>query len=216
MLRNNQKENKETSYMSKNKKKSSRPKNNNNNLNPQKISDNEKSSKKAIVLGMEKRTGKSWVLFLIPVLIIAGISAYILMQDNDKIEHPQTQVSTDNTFGQITYPIELFQDGKSHHFEYKAGDISIKYFILKSTDGIIRAAFDACDVCWPSGKGYYQNGDDMVCRNCGRRFASVLINVVTGGCNPAPLMQTIAGDKLVLQVKDLLEGKPYFNLTGRI
>jgi uncharacterized membrane protein len=53
----------------------------------------------------------------------------------------------------------------------------------------------------------------MVCRNCGRRFASVLVNEVKGGCNPAPLYRTISGDQLVIQVKDILEGKQYFNFS---
>ena len=78
---------------------------------------------------------------------------------------------------------------------------------------LIRAAFDACDVCWPSGKGYYQDGDVMVCRNCGRRFASVKINEVKGGCNPAPLKRTITGDKLVIQTSDILAGKQYFDFS---
>ena len=48
---------------------------------------------------------------------------------------------------------------KARHYTYSApGGITIKYFIIKSSDGVIRAAFDACDVCWPSGKGYQQEG----------------------------------------------------------
>ena len=97
----------------------------------------------------------------------------------------------------------------------KTGSITVRYFILKSSDGIVRAAFDACDVCWPAGKGYYQDGDSMVCRNCGRRFHSVLINEVKGGCNPAPLTRSVDGDQLVIKVDDILKGKPYFNFSGK-
>ena len=85
----------------------------------------------------------------------------------------------------------------------------------RSSDGIIRAAFDACDVCWPAGKGYYQEGDYMVCRNCGRRFASVLVNEVKGGCNPAPLNRGVTGDKLLINVNDIVEGKQYFDFSGK-
>ena len=117
---------------------------------------------------------------------------------------------------EITHPIKAFQDGKARHYEYKTQDkITIKYFIVKSSDGVIRAAFDACDVCWPEGKGYQQKGDYMVCRNCGRRFASVKVNELQGGCNPAPLSRQIAGDKLVIKVKDILDGQKYFNFAKR-
>jgi uncharacterized membrane protein len=117
---------------------------------------------------------------------------------------------------EVTYPVKTFQNGKARFYEYKAGDgITIKYFILKSSDGVVRAAFDACDVCWREGKGYYQKDDFMICRNCGRRFASVNVNVITGGCNPGALKREVMGEKLVIKVKDILEGKKYFNFSKR-
>jgi len=104
----------------------------------------------------------------------------------------------------------------ARHFQYKADEgMSIKYFVLKSSDGVIRSAFDACDVCWPAGKGYYQEGDVMVCRNCGRKFASVLVNEVKGGCNPAPLTRTVGNSEVVIQVEDILAGKQYFDFSKR-
>ena len=81
---------------------------------------------------------------------------------------------------------------------------------------MIRAAFDACDVCWRAGKGYFQSGDVMVCRNCGRQFASVLVNEVKGGCNPAPLNRAIENGKLIIKVKDILQGKQYFDFSGKV
>ena len=115
----------------------------------------------------------------------------------------------------VSYPVDMFADGKARHFEHKHENLTIRYFILKSSDGVIRAAFDACDVCWPANKGYFQQGDNMICRNCGRRFASVLVNEVKGGCNPAPLTRRVEGNNLVLQVKDILEGKQYFDFSKR-
>jgi uncharacterized membrane protein len=112
---------------------------------------------------------------------------------------------------EVVYAVKDFQNGNARFYSYPAGNgVTIKYFVLKSSDGVIRAAFDACDVCWREGKGYTQKGDFMVCNNCGRRFASVRVNEVTGGCNPSPLTREIRGDKVILQVKDILEGKPYF------
>jgi uncharacterized membrane protein len=110
----------------------------------------------------------------------------------------------------------LFSDGKARHFEYETPEgIAVKYFVLKSSDGVIRAAFDACDVCWPAGKGYYQDGDVMVCRNCSRRFASVRVNEVKGGCNPAPLQRRVENGQLVIETADLLTGRRYFDFGSR-
>jgi uncharacterized membrane protein len=117
---------------------------------------------------------------------------------------------------EITYPVSTFNDGKARFYEYKAPDgIVIKYFILKSSDGVIRAAFDACDVCWEAGKGYTQKDDFMICKNCGRRFHSNKINEVSGGCNPAPLVRKIQDGKVVIDTQNILAGKRYFDFRGK-
>ena len=106
--------------------------------------------------------------------------------------------------GQLEIPLAGINDGKAHHFQVKAADgTMVTFFVLKSADGVIRAAIDACDVCYRSGLGYYQEGDKMVCKNCGQKFASNKINVIKGGCNPAPLNRTVVGDKLVINMKDI-------------
>lgn len=112
---------------------------------------------------------------------------------------------------EVVYAVKDFQNGDARFYSYPAGNgVTIKYFVLKSSDGVIRAAFDACDVCFEARRGYTQKGDFMVCNNCGRRFASVRVNEVQGGCNPAPLTREIKGDKLIINVKDILEGKQFF------
>ena len=105
---------------------------------------------------------------------------------------------------QLTIPVSTFDDGKAHHFKVKAADgIMVTFFALKSKDGIIRAAIDACDVCYRSGKGYKQEGDYMVCQNCGQKFSSNKINEIKGGCNPAPLKRTIQKENLIISMEDI-------------
>jgi uncharacterized membrane protein len=125
-------------------------------------------------------------------------------------------ISYAQTPQEITHPLSDYKDGKARFYGYKTPEgITIKYFALRSSDGVIRAAFDACDVCWPEGKGYKQKGDYMICQNCGKRFASLRVGDVQGGCNPAPLKREVVGDKLVVKLKDLLEGEKYFNFAKK-
>jgi uncharacterized membrane protein len=113
--------------------------------------------------------------------------------------------------GQVSLPLADVQDGKAHYYAYRAADGNVsKFFLLKSHDGAIRAAFDACDVCYKSLKGYRQEGDSMVCNNCNQQFSSDRINEVKGGCNPAPLTRTISGDQVVLIESELQAGVRYF------
>jgi uncharacterized membrane protein len=104
----------------------------------------------------------------------------------------------------LIIPVKDINDGSAHYFKVKASDGTIvSFFALKSADGIIRAAIDACDVCYKAGKGYTREGDFMVCENCGQRFASNRINEVKGGCNPAPLERVIDGEQLVIKMADI-------------
>lgn len=178
-----------------------------------------RQNKKEVVLASSKSKLNPMVLALAIGIIVGaiGIGFYIADQSRPS-DSPSASTEVPNpstgavTTTEVSYPLDLFADGQAKHFEYAANGMTIRYFILKSADGIVRAAFDACDVCWRSGKGYFQDGDDMVCRNCGRRFASVLVNEVQGGCNPAPLQRVVKGDQLVIQVNDILQGQRYFNL----
>lgn len=104
----------------------------------------------------------------------------------------------------VEIPLAQIDDGKAHHFQVLAQDgTMVTFFVIKSKDGVFRAAVDACDVCFRAGKGYTQQGDFMVCENCGQKFVSNRINEVKGGCNPAPLNRQIVGDNLVIAMQDI-------------
>ncbi|THB81012.1 MAG: DUF2318 domain-containing protein [Desulfobacteraceae bacterium] len=106
--------------------------------------------------------------------------------------------------GKLMIPIKDIDDGQAHYFKAKSKNgIMVSFFTVKSPDGVIRAAIDACDVCYRSGKGYVQQGDVMVCTNCGRKFATGRINEVKGGCNPAPLNRVVDSGKLVVDMADI-------------
>lgn len=101
--------------------------------------------------------------------------------------------------GLLSIPVKKISDGKAHYFQTRSeSGVMVKFFLVKSGDGIIRAAIDACDVCFRSGKGYVQEDNVMVCTNCGMRFATDRINEVKGGCNPAPLERHMEGKNLII------------------
>jgi uncharacterized membrane protein len=181
---------------------------------------NSRESKKAIVMhGDKKSPAVILITAAVATAIVAGLSLFLFTGRGTSTAPVASTgpVSSAIHDGRITYAVNLFADGQARHFQYADAEskTTISYFILKSSDGIIRAAFDACDVCWRSGKGYYQEGDSMVCRNCGRRFESVLVNEVQGGCNPAPLRRTIENGQVVIQIEDIKKGFTYFNFSPK-
>lgn len=112
--------------------------------------------------------------------------------------------------GLVRFPLSTFDDYQAHYYTYMHNGRAIEFFVLKSKDGVVRAAFNACDVCFLAKKGYTQDGDEMVCNNCGRRFPADQINDVQGGCNPSPLNRTVDGDTLVIRADDIIGGLDYF------
>jgi len=114
------------------------------------------------------------------------------------------------TADEVRIPLKALESGKAIFLKAEFGGKEIHYFALKSSDGVYRAAYDACDVCFRANRGYRQEGDLMVCNNCGQSFPSVKVNEVKGGCNPSPLARTTDGEHLVIRKADIAAGGPYF------
>jgi len=155
-----------------------------------------------------RRTTLHIALAGVALLIVAGAAfAFVSTRGGGVTAATTTQAAPG---GDVKIALADVNDGKAHFYSYDAGGTEVKYFVLKSSDGKVRAAFDACDVCYAQKKGYHQEGDEMVCNNCGRRFPSTKINVVEGGCNPSPVDRTVKGDTLLLKTADLQAGVQYF------
>jgi uncharacterized membrane protein len=181
------------------------------------VAEKSASKKEAILKKETKSQSPLRTLVVVAVVVIGGLAFYLFQTGFDSKPQARTpSVQPEVTATEVSFPVQAFADGTAQYFQYPVGNgITVRFFILRSSDGIVRAAYDACDVCWREGKGYYQDGDFMVCRNCGQRFASVKVNEIKGGCNPAPLNRTIVGDKLVIKIADIVQGTQYFDLAKR-
>lgn len=125
------------------------------------------------------------------ILILAASTAYGFSFGGKRFEVITPEGET------LRIPLSSISDGKAHFFRVDVSEGKyLEFFTVRSEDGVIRAAVDACDVCYRAGKGYVKKADAMVCENCGMRFPLSRINVVKGGCNPAPLERQIKGENL--------------------
>ncbi|WMC92372.1 DUF2318 domain-containing protein [Kineothrix sp. MB12-C1] len=110
---------------------------------------------------------------------------------------PLAEVTEDASF----YPIEV--DG-----------ISMEVIAVKTQDGNIRTAFNTCQICYSSGRGYYeQDGDNLVCQNCGNRFSMDRVEVEAGGCNPWPIFaenKSVTEESITIPYSFLQESEQIF------
>ena len=167
-----------------------------------------REEKRAQFEGTRSHTTLHIVGAVVALAIVAAIALYVTTgRGGSGVEAASTTAATG---GDVKIALADVNDGKAHFYSYDANGVQVKYFVMKSADGVYRAAFDACDVCYPNKKGYHQEGDQMVCNNCGRRFDSAKINVLEGGCNPSPLDRAEKGKQLVIATSDLQAGVQYF------
>lgn len=113
--------------------------------------------------------------------------------------------------GLVTIATSKLSDGKAHFYKLEDGGKEIAFFAVKAADGSYKAAFDACDSCYKSKKGYEQQGDKMNCKNCNQKFAIGKLGPnATGGCNPGYLPSQTKGGNLTIKADDLKGGARYF------
>jgi len=113
--------------------------------------------------------------------------------------------------GTVTLPVAKLSDNKAHFYKFEDGGKEIAFFAVKAADGSYKTAFDACDSCYKSKKGYEQQGDKMNCKNCNQKFAIGRLGPnATGGCNPGYLPHQLNGSTISIKATDLKGGARYF------
>ncbi len=138
-------------------------------------------------------------LLIIPIIIVAGCTS----------SKSSTGAATTES-GLVKIPLnEVTKDVKK--YTYNAQGTKVTYFVVKGSDGEVRTAFDACDVCSGS-QGYYQSGGDITCRKCGRVFRIDGLGTKNQGygCWPSYLSHKIKDGKVVIKTADIVAGKHRF------
>jgi hypothetical protein len=181
------------------------------------------NEKKARVLAGEKKSPKTAIMIgVVFAVVVAGWLIYNntsgarsmdqampgqVMRDGNK--HVQyTPVIAEN--GEVKVQLSALQGSTASYFVYNADGKDLKFIALRASDGTVRVSLDACQACYHAKLGYRQNGEAMICNNCGMRFKSTDVGRITGGCSPIPLKNSQDGKTLTVKVKDLEEGAKYF------
>jgi uncharacterized membrane protein len=143
----------------------------------------------------------------IVVLAVAGAAMYAQANDGLNVVKPVIADKdlviplAELTENAVFYPVDI-------------GGTRIEVLAVKAPDGTIRTAFNTCQVCYSSGRGFYkQQGNVLVCQNCGNRFRMSQVEKRSGGCNPVPIFpdnKTVTGTSITISKEYLAQAKQVF------
>ncbi len=144
---------------------------------------------------------------MIAAMAFVALLAVVVIVKNQIIATPDLTAGVKTVKdADIVIPVKSVTE-KAVFYPAEINGIKLEVLAVKAPDGTIRTAFNTCQVCYSSGKGYYkQEGDKLICQNCKNQFSMGDVEVTRGGCNPVPITseyKTVDTDSITIS-KDFL------------
>ena len=135
------------------------------------------------------------VLCVTVVLMLAAEFVYARALDRPAPAHALSSQG-----GSIRIPLSDLADASLHFYTADVNNTVARFLVIHKSNGDYVAALDACQIC--GAKGFRQEGQNVVCRNCG---AAIYIPSIgqQGGCNPIPLKSRIERGEVIVDLSDL-------------
>ena len=104
--------------------------------------------------------------------------------------------------GSVSIPVTDLADSNLHYFTADSGGTILRFLVIRKGDGDYAVALDACQICGWSG--YRQQGQNVICRNCG---AAIYVPSIgqAGGCNPVAVKARVEAGKVTVDLAALAE-----------
>lgn len=156
------------------------------------------------------------IVAILAIIVVIGIVNLVIEKGNKEEivnENDGAIEASLSENGDLLIPIADITKN-ANFYEYDVEGTKLEVIAIKASDGTIRTAFNTCQVCYDSGRGYYeQEGNYLVCQNCGNRFEASDVEVTKGGCNPVPIFsenKTVDATNITISKDFLYEAKEIF------
>jgi len=136
-----------------------------------------------------------YVFIILGIVVVIGIVWSVAKSQTVKPTKTESKINSQvaTTINNKDLVIDKSSVKSATFVPYEINGTKMEIVAVKATDGTIRTAFNTCQVCFSSGRGYYKViGDKLVCQNCGNKFSFDQVEKEKGGCNPVPIL---SGDK---------------------
>ncbi len=140
----------------------------------------------------------SFAAAILCVLVVVSLAAEFAYGRAMAAPTPaKTLTAQDN---QVRIPLSELTDQSLHFYTADVNGTVIRFLVIHKTNGDYTAALDACQICGRSG--YRQEGQNVICRNCG---ASIYVPSIGdhGGCNPIPVKSSVVGGEVIVDLSAL-------------
>ena len=143
------------------------------------------------------------LLILVVIVAIVAVAWWTFGGGSDDGPEPMVGL-TINAQGEVEIPASEVTENP-RYYSIDADGVDVRFFAVRGSDGNVRIAMDACDVCYEAKKGYSQSGDDMVCNNCGNKYPTNGIGTenLKGGCWPSYVPMDIEDGMVTIKASDL-------------
>jgi FTR1 family protein len=151
-------------------------------------------------LEWERRQQRRWTFagafaFLAVILLLTADFVYARAASKPAAARELTVVN-----GVVTIPLSELTDSNLHFYSADSGGTQLRFLVIHKRNGQYAVALDACQIC--GARGYRQEGDNIICRNCGAAIYAPSIGD-SGGCNPIPVPSNVSGPELLVNLSAL-------------
>jgi high-affinity iron transporter len=111
----------------------------------------------------------------------------------------KTLIAQDNL---VRIPLSELTDSSLHFYTADVDGSVIRFLVIHKLNGDYAVALDACQICGTAG--YRQEGQSVICRNCG---AAIYVPSIgqSGGCNPISVKSRVEGGEVIVDLSALGE-----------
>ena len=104
--------------------------------------------------------------------------------------------------GEVRVPLSQLMDTSLHYYTAEVNQADLRFLVIHKSSGDYATALDACQIC--GAVGYRQEGQSVICRNCG---AAIYIPSIgqSGGCNPIAVKSRVENGEVVVDLSALTD-----------
>jgi high-affinity iron transporter len=134
------------------------------------------------------------------VLVVLSMAGEFVYARATSAQVPATRLVARDK--QVRIPLSELSDSSLHFYSADANGTVIRFLVIHKSDGDYGTALDGCQIC--GFAGYRQEGQNVICRNCG---AAIYIPSIgeSGGCNPIGVKSKVEGGEVVVDLSALAD-----------